>query len=105
MMKPERFFFLTVFESFAKCSFQPKNQLTKQFLQCNTQVFSDRGPYRIETSPLICRADQWTGFYMIGISVMKELNLVPISCNDQSLIYSFTPWVESKFNLKKCIII
>ena len=24
----------------------------------------------METSPLICRANQWTGFYMIGTSVM-----------------------------------
>ena len=27
----------------------------------------------IETSPLIFRANQWTGFYMITPSVMKEL--------------------------------
>ena len=27
----------------------------------------------IETSPVICGANQWTGFYMIGNSVMKEL--------------------------------
>ena len=27
--------------------------------------------YHIETSPLIWRANQWTGFYMIGTSVMK----------------------------------
>ena len=33
----------------------------------------DVDPYHIETSPLICRANQWTGFYMIGTSVMKEL--------------------------------
>ena len=31
------------------------------------------GRYHIETSPLICRANQWTGFYMITVSVMKEL--------------------------------
>ena len=31
--------------------------------------------HHIETSPLICRTNQWTGFYMIGISVMKELNI------------------------------
>ena len=24
--------------------------------------------------PLICRENQWTGFYMIAASVMKELN-------------------------------
>ena len=26
------------------------------------------------TSPLICSANQWTGFYMITASVMKGLN-------------------------------
>ena len=28
----------------------------------------------METSPLICRANQWTGFYMITAPVMKELS-------------------------------
>ena len=28
----------------------------------------------METSPLICSANQWSGFYMITVSVMKELN-------------------------------
>ena len=32
-----------------------------------------QGPYHIETSPLICSMNQWTGFYMIGGSVMNEL--------------------------------
>ena len=27
----------------------------------------------IETSPFICRANQWTGFFMIGTSVVKKL--------------------------------
>ena len=27
----------------------------------------------METSSLICSANQWTGFYMIETSVMKEL--------------------------------
>ena len=39
------------------------------------QLFHDRGSYHIETSPLICSANQrnqWTGFYLIGTSVMKE---------------------------------
>ena len=30
-------------------------------------------PLHIETSPLLCRATQWTGFYMIMASVIKEL--------------------------------
>ena len=31
-------------------------------------------PYHIETSPLICSVNQWTGFYMIRIFFMEELN-------------------------------
>ena len=30
-------------------------------------------PYHVETSPLIYSANQWTRFYMITASVMKEL--------------------------------
>ena len=33
----------------------------------------DGGRYHIETSPVICSANQWTGFYMITGSVMKDL--------------------------------
>ena len=29
------------------------------------------GCYHIETSPLICSANQWTGFYMITASVFS----------------------------------
>ena len=29
----------------------------------------------METSPLICFVNQWTGFYMTETSVIKELNL------------------------------
>ena len=29
----------------------------------------------MEISPLICRANQWTGFYMITAPVMKELKI------------------------------
>ena len=36
--------------------------------------FQDAGRYHIETSPSICRANQWTGFYMITASVLKELS-------------------------------
>ena len=31
------------------------------------------GTNYIETTPLICYVNQWTGFYMIGTSAMKEL--------------------------------
>ena len=37
-------------------------------------LFHDGGRYHIETtSPLICRANQWEGFYITTASVMKEL--------------------------------
>ena len=39
------------------------------------KLFHDGGLYRIETSPLICRANQRTGFYMITASVMKKLRI------------------------------
>ena len=42
------------------------------------QVFDYGGPYHVETSPLICSENQWTSFYMIGTSVMKWLNPVPL---------------------------
>ena len=41
---------------------------------CVYYPFHDGGRYHIETSPLICRANPWTGFYMITVSVMKGLN-------------------------------
>ena len=40
----------------------------------NPELSHDGGRYHIETSPLICSANQWTGFYMITVSVKKELN-------------------------------
>ena len=43
-------------------------------------LFHDGGRYRIETSPLICIENQWTGFYMITASVMKELNELYLEC-------------------------
>ena len=37
------------------------------------EPFQDKGRYHIETSPLICSANQWTGFYMITASILKGL--------------------------------
>ena len=47
--------------------------------------FIDVGLYHIETSPLICRANEWTGFYMIGTSVMKELITLTIESNNKNI--------------------
>ena len=38
-------------------------------------IFHDGGPYYTEASPLICRTNQWTGFYKTRTSVMEELML------------------------------
>ena len=46
-------------------------QLKDHCIIFNSFMTHDRGPYLIETSPLIC--NQRTGFYMIGNSVMKYL--------------------------------
>ena len=39
----------------------------------NPLLFHDGGPFHIETSPLIFSPNEWTGFYMIGTDIMKEL--------------------------------
>ena len=49
--------------------------------------FHDGGRYHVETSPLICSANRWTGFYMITASVMKELK--------HSLFFQFQEASES----------
>ena len=50
----------------------PAKHLRRKVLR-KYQLFDDGGLYHIETSPLICRANQWTGFYMIGTSSIREL--------------------------------
>ena len=44
-------------------------------LTSDIKLFYNRDPYYRETSPLIFSANQWTGFYMIETSVMKELRV------------------------------
>ena len=40
-----------------------------------TRYFYDAAiQYHIETSPLICRANQWTGFYMISDGSVIEIS-------------------------------
>ena len=43
--------------------------------------------YQIETSPLICSANQWTGFYTTATYVMKELIT-------SGLIYFRKIWIQ-----------
>ena len=51
--------------------------------------FITKFPYHIETSPMICRANQRIGFYMIGASVMKELKQNFIKLSTILLVHSF----------------
>ena len=46
----------------------------------NIELFHDVGSYHIENNPSICSTNQWTGFFMIGASVMKELITCIITC-------------------------
>ena len=51
---------------------------TNDFLKNLNKVLtlSWRRPLYIETTPLICSANQWTGFYMIAASIMKGLTQI-----------------------------
>ena len=48
----------------------------------NIWLFYDGNTYNKETIPLICSANQWTDFCMIGTSVMKEL--INYMCGNRS---------------------
>ena len=39
----------------------------------NNQFNMNARMQKLKTSPLICSVNQWTGFYMITVPVMKEL--------------------------------
>ena len=60
-------------DSFTFCQSTFRKKVAVRF----TKLFHDGDHYHIETSLLICRANQRTGFYMRGTSVMKELKIVP----------------------------
>ena len=45
-----------------------------------SELFHDGGPYHIETSPLICRANHWTGFYMRRTSYHEKLKAWFLCC-------------------------
>ena len=57
-----------------------KNISTQTFVGVNClnsfMTMAEVPIYHIETGPLICTANQWTGFCMIGTSVMKEFKIL-----------------------------
>ena len=54
--------------------------------------------YHIETSPLICRTDQWTGFYMITVAIMKGLSFFATWCFSPSLEYISVKYVFARWD-------
>ena len=49
----------------------------------DSQPFHPDSLYNKDTSLLICRANQWTGFYMIRTSLMKEMTMKTKTTNKQ----------------------
>ena len=49
--------------------------------------------YHVETSLLICRANQWTGFCMITASVMKELKIALKSFKNKFFVIEHFCWL------------
>ena len=60
-----------------------------EFKEFREFTLSRRRPLYIETSPLIWGTNQWTGFYMITASVMKELKSTCLN----------TAWKVSKYRV------
>ena len=56
------------------CIVEERLKLLCLIFDFTSGLFLDGVSYYVETSPLICSANQWTGFYMIRTSVMKELS-------------------------------
>ena len=57
-----------------QCYYWFRRQLVYSYLSHSfVYFFHDGGPYHMETSSLICRANPCTGFYMTGTSAMKVL--------------------------------
>ena len=57
----------------------PKKLCVQHFLQCSTfsnYPFNDHCSHHIETSQLICRANQVTSFYMMGTLFVKRLTII-----------------------------
>ena len=57
-----------------------------------------RGPYNIETNPLICRANLWTCFYLIGTCVIKEWNTSEKSDRVLPILGIMSPYLHGYVN-------
>ena len=69
--------------------------LQESFFLLMIQFFHDKVPCYRQTSPSICSANQWTSFYMIVTSVMKELILLSFTLTSSKYFF----WMISKINM------
>ena len=84
-MENVNFFLLLIVPLLCDLKMAPLNILTVSLISVHYYLFHDSGPYQRETSSLTCTANQQTGFYVIGASVMKELH-----CNQFYCGFNFT---------------
>ena len=68
-------------------------------------TFSWRRPLSYRNQSIVCSANQWTGFYMITVSAMKELiaveTLFQLKSSSSLLHISFPVDTECKLNVRK----
>ena len=70
----EKYFLGSFHERKKKLNFSEHHFTMYENMEKNFQIyFSDEGPYHKEKRPLIFRRNQWTGFFMIRTSFLKEL--------------------------------
>ena len=99
---------LSVFDHFVELSLKGLNSNLKIYFDCFTdalgiifyfktilQLAIDQCSHHIETSQLICGANQLTGFYMMGTLVDKGLRLFTVICF--LLIFTFYIQTRKKF--------
>ena len=75
-----------------KCQLFYRNQgiYLNQYMKVqsiNSFIFHNGGSCRTETSPLICSVNQWTGFCMIGTSIMKYSRRTSSTYNESLFLH------------------
>ena len=69
-----KFFCIWHAKNITETSYRSNRFISNYLSEEKFKLFHDGDRYHVETSPLNCKANQWTGFYMITTPVMKELS-------------------------------
>ena len=83
-----------------QCQMNTLPTLNKWIEICRISCQVKSSCYHIETSPLICSVNQWTGFYMIGILVSVLVSVL----KKISSIHRKAPVFMSLFNIIEGLI-